>query len=97
MLRYASHRETYDEKKEPPKHRHQYHFTPIQCPSDGPKCLNKQGKRNEITVFGEDLHEYHNGKHIQAAFPYLSADDRELLMSGICKPCFEDMINEEEY
>lgn len=36
------------------------------------------------------------GAHIQDAAPELSADDRELLISGICGPCFDEMFGEEE-
>ena len=34
--------------------------------------------------------------YVQDAFPYLNDDDRELLMSGICKKCWEENIQEEE-
>ncbi len=30
-----------------------------------------------------------NGTYIQDAAPYLSVDDRELLISGICGSCFD--------
>ena len=33
---------------------------------------------------------------IQNAMPNLSADDRELLISGICGPCFDKMFPPEE-
>ena len=93
-MRYASYTETYDEKAEDPDKAHQYHFTTIPCPIGGSKC---QGGK-VITVYGEDLFKYQSlGALIQDAFPYLSTDDRELLMSGICKPCFDDMANEEEH
>lgn len=36
----------------------------------------------------EDLAAWMKGKHIQDALPYLSADDREFLMTRICPACF---------
>lgn len=36
------------------------------------------------------------GAHIQDAFPELSLDDRELLISGICGKCFDDIFAEDE-
>jgi len=34
--------------------------------------------------------------HIQDAMPELSAGDRELLISGVCSTCFDEMFSEEE-
>jgi hypothetical protein len=31
-------------------------------------------------------------RHIQNALPYLSADDRELLISQTCGPCFDALF-----
>lgn len=36
------------------------------------------------------------GAHIQDAFPELSVDDRELLISGICGKCFDDIFAADE-
>ena len=36
-----------------------------------------------------------NGKLIQLAFPYLSAGERELIISGICDKCFIDMFKDD--
>ena len=35
-------------------------------------------------------------KHIQDALPMLSANERELLMSGICPHCFDKLFREED-
>jgi hypothetical protein len=35
-----------------------------------------------VTVPADGLNKYHQGVHIQEAFPNLSADDREFLISG---------------
>ena len=37
-----------------------------------------------------------NGMPIQNAMPYLSAGERELLISGTCEPCFDRMFSSEE-
>ncbi len=36
------------------------------------------------------------GMHVQHAFPQLSADDREFIMSGITKEEWEETFKEEE-
>jgi hypothetical protein len=36
------------------------------------------------------------GVHIQDAMPEVSADDRELLISGICGQCFDKLFEEDE-
>jgi len=35
------------------------------------------------------------GELVQVAMPSLSADDREILISGICGPCFDNMFPDE--
>ncbi len=54
------------------------------------KCvISKQ----EVTVKvrGEDLYDYNHGAFIQDAFPYLSADEREFMMTGMFEfPDFEE-------
>ena len=49
-----------------------------------------------ITVGNADLDAWQNGTLIQDAMPYLSADDREILISGICGECFDNMFAGEE-
>ena len=39
---------------------------------------------------------WQNGEHIQDVFPELSVDERELLISGICGNCFNEMFSEDE-
>ena len=36
----------------------------------------------------DDYTSWENGELIQNAMPYLTADEREVLISGICGPCF---------
>ena len=56
------------------------------------KCAEAQ----HITVGTADLDSWENGALIQDAMPYLSADDREILISGICGECFDNMFAGEE-
>lgn len=43
---------------------------------------------------GIDL--YLAGAHVQDAFPMLSPEERELMISGICGPCWDVLFPEEE-
>lgn len=49
-----------------------------------------------VLVEPEDMEKWRNGALIQNAMPYLSADDRELLISKTCGKCFEELFEEEE-
>ena len=46
-------------------------------------------EKHEITVSREEYNAYKQGELIQYAFPKLNADDRELLISGICGKCYD--------
>ena len=47
---------------------------------------------SEVTVVEQDYIDWEdNGILIQDAMPYLNADERELLMTGICVSCWENM------
>ena len=48
----------------------------------------------QIHVFPDDVADWQNGKLIQDAMPYLSADERELIISGTCGKCFDEMFGE---
>lgn len=69
-MRYADRFCQVEEKYDP---EHTYTFTGI--------CLGTQ-KPYSVTVKGSDLYKYRQGAKIQDAFPYLSAGDREFLISG---------------
>lgn len=45
-------------------------------------------KKKVLVVEKEDYNRYMNGELVQNCFPYLSADDRERLITGICTRCF---------
>lgn len=39
---------------------------------------------------------WRRGSLIQVAMPYLSANERESLMTGICSDCWDDMFSEDD-
>lgn len=45
-----------------------------------------------LMISTEDLKNYENGALVQDAFPYLSADERELIISQTCGSCFDKMF-----
>lgn len=51
---------------------------------------------HRIDIYLDDLMRFHNGTHAQDAFPYLTEDQRELLISEICGTCFEAMFAEDD-
>lgn len=50
------------------------------------------GETNYVSVKSEDWYSYVNGELAQKAFPYLTADERELIISGICSKCWNKMF-----
>lgn len=54
------------------------------------------GTEFTIKVSTSDYLEYLDGTLVQDAFPYLSADEREALVSGICSKCWENMFSSPE-
>jgi len=49
-------------------------------------------RANEVPVNEADYWDWQDGALAQVAFPYLSADEREMLISGICPKCWEEMF-----
>ena len=49
---------------------------------------------SELAVNRQDIEDWTAGKYIQDAMPYLSDDERELLISGTCGKCFDTMFGE---
>jgi len=47
-----------------------------------------------IAVNAYDLQKWIAGEYVQDAMPYLNADEREILISGHCGPCFDVMFSE---
>mgnify|MGYP000954698888 CR=1 FL=1 len=54
------------------------------------------GTTHEIRVKTADYRRWRQGAYIQDAMPYLTANEREILMSGICRTCFDALYPEEE-
>lgn len=49
-----------------------------------------------IEAYQSDMDKYQRGEGlIQDIFPYLSIDDREMLLSHICPECWSKMFKEE--
>ena len=46
------------------------------------------GRGNEVEVNEYDYWDWDDGELVQVAFPYLSAEEREMLISGICPTCW---------
>ena len=56
------------------------------------------GKVHTVNVNDVDFQRWQAGVSIQNAFPYLSAEEKEIIMTGICPKCWNSMflIEEEE-
>lgn len=54
------------------------------------------GHANEVEVNEMDYLDWSDGELAQVAFPYLSADEREMLISGICPTCWDGMFGSNE-
>lgn len=46
-----------------------------------------------FTIGEIELTQWIDGAHIQNVMPYLNADDRELMISGLCGSCFDRMFS----
>ncbi len=58
-----------------------------------PSC----GGTNEVTIsLASYLKWQREGELIQFAMPDLSADEREMLMTGTCPPCWDKMFGEDD-
>lgn len=54
------------------------------------------GHANFVEVNENDYLDWQDGELAQNAFPYLSADEREMLISGICPTCWNVMFGSDE-
>lgn len=57
-----------------------------------PKCHQLHG----VAVFKQDYIDWAEGGLIQNCFPYLTANQRELVKTGICEECWERIFGPEE-
>ena len=53
-------------------------------------------RSNEVEVNEADYWDWDDGMLVRDAFPYLSADEREMLITGICPACFDKTFGGEE-
>lgn len=58
------------------------------------KCM-RCGEIKSISVPDAGFQEWQAGELIQVAMPDVSAGDRQLLMSGICGECYDEMFPDE--
>lgn len=54
------------------------------------------GRTSFVTVDPVGFDAYRAGALVQDAFPRLSADEREMLISGICPECWDAQFSEPE-
>ena len=50
------------------------------------------GRGNEVEVNEADYWDWDDGVNAAVAFPYLSPNEREMLISGICPKCWDNML-----
>lgn len=53
------------------------------------------GGTEDLDVDADGYFAWLEGELIQRAFPTMSADDRERLITGFCPPCWAHMFGEE--
>ena len=54
------------------------------------------GHANEVAVNEADYWDWQDGALVQDAFPYLTADEREMLISGICPTCWAKTFGDDD-
>ena len=69
-----------------------YNFEGLFVVTTCPFC----GGKNKVKVNQKDYLNWQNGTMIQNAFPYLSVDEREELLSGICPTCWDKYFGSDE-
>ena len=67
----------------------------IELDNDGQIIIYTGEYQVEMAVDVDDYTSWENGELIQTALPYLTADEREVLISGMCGPCFDNVWGEE--
>lgn len=55
-------------------------------------CCPLCGHGNEVEVNENDYFDWEDGVSVSVAFPYLSPNEREMLISGICPTCWNKMF-----
>lgn len=66
---------------------------PLKLQVNCPCC----GQKSTVTIDEKDYNRYLKGEsYVQKLFPYLDAADREVLITGYCRKCQEEIFNMEE-
>lgn len=71
--------------------RHSTDDTKVVITSICPWCGKASTFEVDKDVWDKGLKAYNNGAHIQDAWPTLSPSDRELIITGICNECWNNM------
>ena len=53
------------------------------------------GQYHEVLVYEDDYAAWQNGALAQEVFDYLTPDEREIIISGICSKCWDKMYVED--
>ena len=53
------------------------------------------GKLQTLIVNKYDYEKWQRGELVQKCFPYLSPKEREVLETGICSECWDNMLKED--
>ena len=56
----------------------------------------KCGKTFEFPTFREDFERFEKCEGIQYVLPYISPEYRELMLSGVCPTCWDEIMETEE-
>lgn len=59
------------------------------------QCISCHNWR-EVSFQRRDYDKWQGGELIQNAFPYLNADDREMIKTHICPKCWNDMFGDDD-
>ncbi len=51
---------------------------------------------HDVAVNESDFWDWNDGANAQDAFPYLSPDEREMLISGICPDCWDATFGDDD-
>lgn len=54
------------------------------------------GKPHSVTVLANDVARYNEGEYLQNCFPYLSAGDREFLLTGTTEEGWSELFGEDD-
>lgn len=59
-----------------------------------PECKKKRGFKIPASDWEDGMTSLRKGSTMQTAFPLLDPDNRELLISGVCSPCWTRLFRD---